>query len=534
VAAASTGLDINRLVRVIEELPVTHYDLRVVAPELGELRSSFGMILATQPDAERLISSLVAESTLRMLELAPPESLPLASVALLQESFLTWARNEPLRKVESWLRHPLVTADAIDILLQRHNRAPEQDWAFLSTIAQCKNVSPAVLTRLAGHDDWDVRGAVAANPATPPEILRGLAGDPHPHVVHDLAFNPGVPNDVLLRLAEERNGLVLWGIAGNPATPGSILVRLSSNPGCRQAILQNTSAPPDVLRRLFDQTRVTMSLDQSGSSWDQIAAAGNPATPGDILTALSLGEGEAASFVARNTATPATTLIRLATTSSDFRVLGALVANPSLPAGDLQAGWWNKTLGLVAPEAALAAASRVDLPAGVNGVEHYALSSVRESVHALEKGAEVVTARRWSELPNRLDEPFELPARLVSAIEGQRLCGLQAQVARNGRALDELHDTMGNCLDQYIEPARSGKIIVAFYVDKERNDIYASAWNRAADGTLALAQMNSRFNLGQLPPGFREAEASLRASINESILAADGPVAQQSSLGLGI
>jgi len=232
-------------------------------------------------------------------------------------------------------------------------------------------------------------------------------------------------------------------------------------------------------------------------------------------------------ILAGNEATPAAALIHLATYPPDAQIRGALIANPSFPAAEMSAAWWNETLRLVDPQAALAASSRVDLPAGVEGVEHFALSNIRETLHALENGAEKVVARQWSELPSRLNEPFSLSTSVVSAIEAQRLCGLSAEVARNGKVLDELHDTMGNCLDRYIERARSGNTIVASYVDKSRREIYAIAWNRRADGTLSLGEMNSRFNAGQLPPGFAEAEASLRESINEAVRSADGPTVQQ-------
>jgi len=86
---------------------------------------------------------------------------------------------------------------------------------------------------------------------------------------------------------------------------------------------------------------------------------------------------------------------------------------------------------------------------------------------------------------------------------------------------------MGNCLDQYGGLARSGNTVIASYDDQQRSETYAIAWNRAGDGKLELSEMNSRYNRGNLPPGFREAEESLRASINESTRAFDVPTMQE-------
>ena len=218
-----------------------------------------------------------------------------------------------------------------------------------------------------------------------------------------------------------------------------ILDALSAENDLRESLLANSATPADTLRLLVQRWEGDPG---SAAQRERLAVAGNPATPPDILGAF-LGRVTYSDQrrysqvvgVAGNEATPVASLICLATAASSVGVLRELAGNPILPAAQLPAQWWNEVIAAVDPHAALVAASRDDLPAGVKGVEHFALSRVRETLQALENGAPVVAARRWSQLPNRSSVPFPLPPSLVSAIEGQRLCGLRAEVVRSGMHL---------------------------------------------------------------------------------------------------
>ena len=197
---------------------------------------------------------------------------------------------------------------------------------FARRLAARHPSSPAgELARLASDLDAEIRLAVAQNPACPGDVLLAFAGDGDPRVRQVVAAHPASPGEALIRLAEEESDDVelLAAIAAHPASPPQLLARLAEHGAFR--VRERVAAHPtypDEHRRL---------LVRAGSTADLLAfAAPDPALSPVDLVRLAQGGTWARRLAAHHPGTPAADLARLAA-DSDLLVREAAAGNPATP-----------------------------------------------------------------------------------------------------------------------------------------------------------------------------------------------------------
>ncbi len=210
---------------------------------------------------------------------------------------------------------------------------------FIEGALGYEEISPEVLTFLAGHKDSSIRRKVAASQKTPPEALAILARDKSTSIRYEVAENPRTPPEALAALAGDSSHNVISGVAGNPNTPPEALAILAENDDLeiRLFVAANPKTPPSTLAAL--------STSKDSSIRRSIAA--NPKTPSPTLAALAgdkqfVGVRQA---VAGNPNTPPETLTAL-TGDDDTYVVRSVAGNIKAPPETLTALAAHKHVGV--------------------------------------------------------------------------------------------------------------------------------------------------------------------------------------------
>ncbi len=452
------------------------------------------------------------------------------------------------------VRRRLLKVSAVQLHLARDSTTPP---AILTTIAKTTddvvqvclagntNTPPEVLVELAGSEHYAVRRNVAGHANTPVPALRFLAQDST--LQPAVAANGNTPADLLHWLADRGEPRVLDALASNRATPPELLWRLAdvehfdedayepfSIVQTRASVAGNHAAPPELLSLLsrYDYVGIRRAL------------AANPSTPPRTLEELDLDDVYVRNSLLTNPSTSAAALDNVACDfASGLRTQIAKHANASeknlrqiLAFGEptscrhalvaltqrgvtLLPAEINEALAAIDVEAALRFACDADLP-GTVGVPHLALPPLLAASEAPGLPGVVgsnKTPKQWSDLPNNDDVPFPTTAKFAS-LDSRRVCGLSAQLARTARDLKQWHKVMGNCLDTYVDSARGGQVVIAAFDDSFRRETYAVAWAVEEDGSLSVAELNSRYNDYKLPLGFEEGVDRLTADFNCGLL----------------
>lgn len=158
------------------------------------------------------------------------------------------------------------------------------------------------------------------------------------------------------------------------------------------------------------------------------------------------------------------------------------------------------------------------------------------AVQALENTAEAVTKgvslpkgrpRSWDRLPDISDLTFP-NAETADLLDRQKIDQSELVVLRTKRQLNEAAEIMGNCLAAYADRVHKGRCLVA--IATTGVNTLAVAWGVERDSPgavkLRVEQINSRFNTGDVPSGFREGVHRLTQQLHDGELV---PVAERVS-----
>ncbi|WP_146131521.1 hypothetical protein [Merismopedia glauca] len=138
----------------------------------------------------------------------------------------------------------------------------------------------SVLEKLADDVNPKVRQAIAAHPNTPIPTLEKLAGDPDPEVRQAIARNPHTPQPILQKLSRD-SMFVRRGVAENPNAPIAIFTEFARIPWLRCSILRNQNCPENIRDRLYQNLKQL-------PIYERLEVAKNPLTPPHILDVLAL------------------------------------------------------------------------------------------------------------------------------------------------------------------------------------------------------------------------------------------------------
>ncbi|MFF7994054.1 hypothetical protein ACFZDG_30230 [Kitasatospora xanthocidica] len=170
--------------------------------------------------------------------------------------------------------HPAVPLDLLERLAGTARIGP----ALLPRIAAA---DPVELTRLAGSSEPRVRMLVARHRDLPASVRDALAADPDAAVANAIAPHPGLTPARLTALLDRFGTKVATGIAANPDAPTALLDRIAGiEPGpvkALRAVAAHPHAGPGALARCL------AAPDERTAE----AAAGNPALPVEVITALA-------------------------------------------------------------------------------------------------------------------------------------------------------------------------------------------------------------------------------------------------------
>lgn len=108
--------------------------------------------------------------------------------------------------------------------------------------------------------------------------------------------------------------------------------------------------------------------------------------------------------------------------------------------------------------------------------------------------------RRWSDLPQSTPDDFEITPS-AAKLDGIQVGGLRGRLIRETEHLLDASRHMGNCLDTYVDRARTGDTAVVLVEDAGQNETYAAAFS--VDGTsIRLIEVNSKNNKHNVPEDF--------------------------------
>jgi hypothetical protein len=296
-------------------------------------------------------------------------------------------------------------------------------------------------------------------PNTPRDILEAFAASPDRESRQDVACNKNA-GDLLTRLAADPDDDVRWAVAMNTSTPDTLLRTLAvdSSPSVRSAIVQydkTVPVPTDVLQLLSEDPSAEV-------------------------------RGSLARFAAKNHVA-------------------------------LEPEFWRRTLPEMddEPRTFVSAILQEEHPDLVD-VQHPLQRMLEETERAIDDGFALPSARRlkdWRQLPCDIDRLIPDPSAIRSAIECIPLAQRQGSVARTGREIYDLGDSMGNCLKTFVERAQAGSVVVASYPDPDRKETYAVVWD-VDDGSLHFNQCGAKQNEPNLPDGFEDDARNLATDFN--------------------